>query len=591
MSTTTATTDDDVLNKDDKDVKKTETADEIVQEEEERRRREKFIEEFRERYERLKDHECFVTEIEIRNINNSSSNEGKHGHKSLRTQERLIKRCFKSVENSGTLEEAKDCLLIAREELESYGIFKTINITLDESSTRTQSSQSQSSFVPNSAKIIVDVEERDVLNLKAGTFVSQTGEGTVEITGGLKNAIGFAEKIDFELIRGHEKSASYALHWEQPKVLQTDITTQLRIFQQHQCQVKHSSFHDTGRGLSFQLSSPERPATLEYNLIWREITDPTRFASKAVRKMCGHSLKSSIVHTLAGESENNNEQNFEELNSNNNNNNRSNWWWNVRTELAGLNPVFDSTTEAFLKSEYHAKYARNFPNKVNDFLPEKLKHSLSWQLGVRAGIIMPLQKDGESNIADRFFMGGCGSLRMFEPHGAGPCDLRREKELSSPARGGGTPGGGRRGVSGTASTSSATPPTHAGVQVSSNLMPPRSVQSSSPYDSIGGDIVLSGTASVKMDIPVEKLRNIGVHAHAFVNAGFLIPHAASGKMKDSFKVSKFRDSLRASCGAGIVWPLPLGNIELNFGRVLMASSTDRVNRSKFQVGLAASLSA
>ena len=37
--------------------------------------------------------------------------------------------------------------------------------------------------------------------------------------------------------------------------------------------------------------------------MWREITDPTRFASRAVRKMCGHSLKSSIVHTLGGESE------------------------------------------------------------------------------------------------------------------------------------------------------------------------------------------------------------------------------------------------------------------------------------------------
>ena len=512
---------------------------------------------FRNRYEQLKHNPCFVSEIVVR------------GNK--KTRDKLIKKCFeKRVENCGNLEEIKDELLKGREELEKYNIFKGINVTLD--------AGSEENYVPNGAKIIVDVAEKDALTLKAGTFVSQSGEGTVEITGGLKNAAGCAEKIDFELIRGHEKSASYALHWEQPRVCQSDVTTALRIFQQHNCSVRHSSFHETGRGLSFHLSSPERPATLEYNLVWREITDPTRFASRAVRKMCGHSLKSSIVHTLGGQSEDDQqEEGAFELRK------KGNWWWNVRTELAGLNPVFDSTTEAFVKSECHAKYTRAFPERVNDFLPEKMKQSLSWQIGVRAGIILPLQKEfyastptsssssaaRGSNIADRFFMGGVGSLRMFEPHGAGPCDVRREKDstLSSPSR----------------------TPSSPGVSVSGNLTPPRSVQSSSPYDSLGGDVIVSGTASVKMDIPVEKLQNIGVHGHAFINAGCLIPHDA--KVRDTFKPSNFRDSLRASCGAGIVWPLPVGNIELNFGRVLLANSTDRVAGGKFQAGLAASLSA
>jgi len=457
---------------------------------------------FRNRYEQLKHNPCFVSEIVVR------------GNK--RTREKLIKNCFeKRVEKCGNLEEIKDELLKGREELEKYNIFKGINVTLD--------AGSEENYVPNGAKIIVDVAEKDALTLKAGTFVSQSGEGTVEITGGLKNAVGCAERIDFELIRGHEKSASYALHWEQSRVLRSDIATALRIFQQHNCSVRHSSFHETGRGLSFHLSSPERPATLEYNLVWREITDPTRFASRAVRKMCGHSLKSSIVHTLGGESEDEEEE-------------------------EGV----------------------------------KMKHSLSWQIGARAGVMLPLRKEfytstptsssslvRGSNIADRFFMGGVGSLRMFEPHGAGPCDARREKDstFSSPSR----------------------TPSSPGVSVSGNLTPPRSVQSSSPYDSLGGDVIVSGTASVKMDIPVEKLRNIGVHGHVFVNAGCLIPHEQ--KVKHTFKASNFRDSLRASCGAGIVWPLPVGNIELNFGRVLLANSTDRVVGSKFQAGLAASLSA
>ena len=68
--------------------------------------------------------------------------------------------------------------------------------------------------------------------------------------------------------------------------------------------MRHSSFHETGRGLSFHLSSPDRPATLEYNLVWERNHRPDEICLESgEEKMCGHSLKSSIVHTLGGDSE------------------------------------------------------------------------------------------------------------------------------------------------------------------------------------------------------------------------------------------------------------------------------------------------
>jgi outer membrane protein insertion porin family len=50
-----------------------------------------------------------------------------------------------------------------------------------------------------------------------------------------------------------------------------------------------------------------------------------------------------------------------------------------------------------------------------------------------------------------------------------------------------------------------------------------------------------------------------------------------------------RDATRASLGVGIVWPLPIGQIEMNYGKVVRAGNNDRVSDG-FQVGIAAHVS-
>ena len=85
----------------------------------------------------------------------------------------------------------------------------------------------------------------------------------------------------------------------------------------------------------------------------------------------------------------------------------------------------------------------------------------------------------------------------------------------------------------------------------------------------------SATAALQMDIPGEKfeaMREAGIHFHAFATAGTLLPLAAlSGAPKDAIKV--VRDATRASLGVGIVWPLPIGQIEMNYGKVVRAGQT------------------
>ena len=48
---------------------------------------------------------------------------------------------------------------------------------------------------------------------------------------------------------------------------------------------------------------------------------------------------------------------------------------------------------------------------------------------------------------------------------------------------------------------------------------------------------------------------------------------------------EFADSFRVSIGMGLVFPLPVGNIEVNYVRTLKQKSGDRV-KNGLQIGLA-----
>ena len=58
------------------------------------------------------------------------------------------------------------------------------------------------------------MSEKKKLNLKGGAYVSQQGEGSMEVSVGLNNALGYAEKLDVEFIKGHERSNSCTLAWK-----------------------------------------------------------------------------------------------------------------------------------------------------------------------------------------------------------------------------------------------------------------------------------------------------------------------------------------------------------------------------------------
>ena len=97
---------------------------------------------------------------------------------------------------------------------------------------------------------------------------------------------------------------------------------------------------------------------------------------------------------------------------------------------------------------------------------------------------------------------------------------------------------------------------------------------------------------MQLEPAFKKLRDIGCYAHAFVNAGALAPFPKpTGKpteAKKTFSFGGYAEAVRASVGVGLVFPLPVGNIEVNYVKTTRAQEGDRV-KDGIQVGLATAL--
>jgi len=483
---------------------------------------------FRARYDAIRDDACRVTSIEIRGL--------------ARTRRELVERELERAREARTLDGIKDALFAADAALREYGIFKEVAMVIDADNASATSRRTGEDETPG-AKVVVSVEERDLLQLRAGTFMSKRGEGELEAAAGLRNALGRGDKFQLEFTRGASSSSTYSASYEQPRLFGSDVNVEARLFQSLDSFKKLSSFDVTSRGLTVGLTG-DGPGTVDYTLEWRDVRDPMAtklapVASRAVRKQLGETLKSAVTHTYVIDRLDRRVRPT------------SGYLWKVRSELAGIGLFSNSMATKFAKSEVTAHAVETL----------NAKQGITASLTGRFGVLLPLGKTGEDGenetcIADRFFLGGVGCLRQFETNGAGPSDERRAVKEGSPQVA--TAGDGEPSIK---------------------------------RDALGGDFVWSATAAVQMDVPGEKfeaMREAGIHFHAFASAGTLLPITSLvGGRRDAMKT--IRDATRASVGIGMVWPLPIGQIEINYGRVIRAGAHDRA-KNGFQVGLAAHVS-
>jgi outer membrane protein assembly factor BamA len=160
----------------------------------------------------------------------------------------------------------------------------------------------------------------------------------------------------------------------------------------------------------------------------------------------------------------------------------------------------------------------------------------------------PLLPPPGVTISDRFFLGGAHSLWGFRTNGVGPREQRN---------------------------------TASGV-----------VGSRAPSDALGGDVLASATVDLTARLPGELPQRAGACFRVFGSAGALHslgaisaavgegPNATTGVVARAVGAG-----MRAVVGAGLVFPTPLGRLELNLTHVLRAMPGDSVVRNGIQIGV------
>ncbi|KZT39455.1 hypothetical protein SISSUDRAFT_1045638 [Sistotremastrum suecicum HHB10207 ss-3] len=230
----------------------------------------------------------------------------------------------------------------------------------------------------------------------------------------------------------------------------------------------------------------------------RRVGDLLPEASIRIREEAGSSVRSALTHS---------------------------WIYDSRDDpsgMSGTRGIYFKTLQelagGFLGGDaYHLK------TSFESQLSRGLLPGITISLAARTGLLYPLGSTPKTALADRFFMGGSSSVRMFKERGMGPHDKG---------------------------------------------------------DALGGEIAWSTGVSLIGDIP--KKAHWPLKWHAFVNAGRLDAYNPSEDLTPQILEALRKPSL--SAGLGLTYMFDPVRIEMNFGMPLVRSAGEKV-RKGLQVGV------
>ncbi|GLC33405.1 hypothetical protein PLESTB_000072000 [Pleodorina starrii] len=479
---------------------------------------------YTELYERIKDKPCRVVQI-------NQQLEGFNGG-AFRTRSDMIERELESIHNAQTLSEVHEELDAAGRRLKQLGVFNKVEFFAHE----------EPLDDPSACTVDVRLEEANWYKVRAATYVEDS-ERTLELGASMSNALGNAEHLGANFEYGTENSHTASVSFRQPRAMGLPLLLELRGSQLFRNNQKASSYTEQLRGAVLGLKSLSGVHSLEYELGWRRLLDPSRSASRAVVAQMGDYLKSSVRYTAAADRRDVSAGGAAAALGG------AGWGVKSTTEVAGLVPPSVGAGGGGSGPDSTLRFVRQQVDAVAN-VPMDDTGAVVFSLGVSAGLLLPWGEGGMSRpscIADRFFLGGPSSLRGFKFKGAGPSDARR------PAPG--------RSAS-------------------------EQALASGRRDALGGDAFTSIFASLMFQLPHPALKLMNLHGHAFVNGGNVIQLLGTGRPPAAL-LSEFGSTFRWSCGAGLVVPTPLGRFEANYCVLMSAAEHDRVRRG-LQLGFAAS---
>lgn len=310
-----------------------------------------------------------------------------------RTRPDVVAACVKPVLKARTFDEVLARVAEAAGELKGLGIFKSVNLVLDDLPDDVAAAD------PSACDLRVELVEHKLtrIEVKTSTTVGEN-EPDVQATVGLCNAFGRAETVSVSAQVG---ASNWREHWSSafslafkrpvlgqgpgPRHIEADATRASH-------RLPWCALTQTTHGLALRYSLPSHQVSYEASA--RHVI-PESSAPLALRSHAGHSLKSAVKYVYAHDTRD------DPLTP------TTGHAFTSSTELAGL-----GGDVRFVKQEMAAQL--NLPLG---------KTRCSLNVLAKAGYLHAL--DSGSRIVDRFFLGGPGSIRGFQYNAVGPSHQQR----------------------------------------------------------------------------------------------------------------------------------------------------------------------
>mmetsp|Transcript_14035 Transcript_14035/g.24605 ORF Transcript_14035/g.24605 Transcript_14035/m.24605 type:complete len:501 (+) Transcript_14035:55-1557(+) len=458
-------------------------------------------------FEKIKDKSCRVIHIDqqLEGFNNSR----------FRTRTQLIETELERIYEAKTLSEIHEAIEKTGRNLSHLDVFRNIDFLVYEEPVNE----------PESCTVEMRLEEKNWYKIHAATYV-QGGENSMEVGLGIHNATGGAEHLFVSYEQGFQKSSTVSAVLEQPRPAGLPVSLEIRGHQLLRNEQRYSSVTEQLRGGVVTVRSMDDRHAVHYEGGWRSLSDPSGRACRSIRQQLGDSLRSVFGYRFLV-------------------NKRDNallptrgWALRLDSEVAGLVPQGAPRT---LKQQAAFSAA----------LPMNPEGNVVLHVGASGGVLLPWGKDYEqktTSIADRFFVGGPGSLRGFLFKGVGPSEVRRPAAADSAA-----------------------------------------ASEAPEFDRLGGDAFATLFASLAFQLPGTWAQRLRVHGQTFVNAANLAPLTGNDRsVRENAKAFFTNGSdWRLSTGFGVALPSALGRLEANYCVVLNHKQGDSIKHG-FQIGFAAS---
>ncbi|CAG8777540.1 3335_t:CDS:2, partial [Cetraspora pellucida] len=302
-----------------------------------------------------------------------------------RTRQTLLESVTYNALQARTLGTIIDEVRIAADKLRRLDIFQYVDVLLDASNDT------------GALDVILSVEEKSRFWIKTGTEIGNDA-GSANISLNVRNAFGGAETLEAYMSAGTQTSHVFEFCLAKPINGNPDSRADISAFSLTRNNQIYSSHDEIMRGIALRWRILSRVGyhELGYGSTWRQICNISPQATLSIRESAGHSLKSSVTHTLIRD-----KRDDSMLPS-------RGYYIKLFQELAGL-----GGDVKFIKNEIESQI--NFP----------LGKGFIFSASLRNGFLYSLNGQ-QSKISDRFFLGGAQSIRGFKLNGIGPREDKKD---------------------------------------------------------------------------------------------------------------------------------------------------------------------